>query len=667
MVDLVGQYFGNKRVIRLLGRSAFSEVYLIASDSSQDQSVLKVLRVELSEADQEYFILASRTLTDLEHPHIIKVTGAGIIQPWQKYPALFMEYAPNGTLRQRHPIGSRVPLATILAYTRQIAEALHYAHLKRLTHGDVRPENILLGSDDQLLLGDFSFSLLATIKQIEHSTTAYMAPEQFREQTTPLSDEYALGVMVYEWLTGELPFSGSLSEIAEQHLVAPPPPMRSRVSALQPDVERVVQTALAKDPGGRFTNVLAFANALEQASGLTHLPLPAAAEPGGAAAALSPSPLATGELPGPRPKAARKTGVVDPSPRSQRHISRRAIIAGIPLLVVAGGGIFTWAWLLSQRAPATTPVRTTTAQIRTLLTYRGQSGEVTAVAWSPNGRHIASGGNDSTIRVWNASTGADQLVSHGHSGGIPAITWSPDSTRIASMTSGPSVSGGPPASDNSVHVLNATTGNPIYIYHGHSSGITDVAWSPRGERIASSSTDYTVQVWNAANGENPLIYRTHAWYVWTLAWSPDGKRLASGGPDGTISLWDAVSGHTFLSYRGHINAVEAITWSPDGKFIASASDDYSVRIWNSASGKLVYSYHGHSSYVRAVAWSPDGHSIASGSNDKTVQVWDSASGKMNDIYRGHSGAVTAVVWSPGGRVIASGSTDGTVQLWQVPL
>ncbi len=666
MTNLIGQRLGDHRIVCLLERTAFTEVYLAESSFPRKQSVLKVLRAELSEADQEYFLLTSRAIIGLVHPHIIRVAGVSIIQLEKSFPSLFMEYAPNGTLRQRHPIGSQLPLTTALPYVRDIAEALHYAHLQEFTHGDVRPENILLGSNDQILLSDFSFALISSIKKIENSTTAYLAPEQIMGKPCVLSDEYALGVMVYEWLSGELPFSGSLREIADQHLSAPPPPLRTKAPAIAPDVEKVVLTALAKDPESRFANLLAFASALEQASQLSQpyssAPFSLTGPPD-----LSSSPK-VGDTPQDPPALARKPlpAVVGPRPASgiprssTRRISRRAIVAGLPVLVVAGGGII--AWLLTQSESSTTSARS-----HTLLTYRGHASGVTAVAWSPNGKNIASGGNDYTIRIWNAKTGADLLILHGLSGGVPAISWSPDSMLIASTTAGPSVSGGPPASENAVQVWDATTGKPIYIYHGHSSGITDVAWSPKGERIASSSTDYTVQVWDATTGKHPLIYRTHSWYVWTVAWSPDGKRLASGGPDGTIQIWDAVTGQTFHTYLGHSNGgVEAVAWSPDGKYIASASDDSTVRIWNSATGKLVYIYRGHTSYVRTVAWSPDGHSIASGSNDKTVQVWDSATGRTIYTYHGFSGSVTVVAWSPDDHFIVSGSKDGLVQVLQAP-
>ena len=695
MANRVGQELNAYRLIRLLGWTSSAEVYLAEHVVSRKQVVLKLLRVALSEDDLDSFTIASRAITGLVHPHIIEIPEIGIADRENSFPVLVMEYAPNGTLRQHYPIGSRLPLTTVLPYVRQIAEALHYAHLQKLIHADVKPENILLGSNNQILVSDFSIALISSISSSAiavNSTTAYLAPEQIRGQSYPTSDEYALGVMVYEWLSGELPFSGSLSEMANQHLFTSPPPLRIKIPDISSTVEEVVLTALAKDPKSRFANLLAFANALEQAGQPVHhyssafpsLTVPPDMPTLPAVVGMPQNQMSSTVVDRPQgpPLSERKEPnqpspafhlatllshlpmVVGPRPASEmphlstRRISRRVFMIGLPGVVVAGGII---AWLMYQKESLTT-----NALDYTLLTYSGHAGEVTVVAWSPNGKYIASGGNDHTIRVWNAGTGTDLLISHGHSGGVPAITWSPDSTYLASASAGPLASGGPPASDNAVQVWSATTGKPIYFYRGHSSGITDVTWSPTGNRIASSSTDYTVQVWDATTGQHPLIYRTHSWYIQAEAWSPDGRRLASGGPDGTIQLWDAVSGHTFHSYRGHSNGIESIAWSPDGRRIATASDDDTVRIWDVATGRFVYIYRGHASYVRAVAWSPDGSSIASGSSDKTVQVWDAATGGTGFIYRGHSGSVTSVVWSPDGSSIASGSEDGTVKVWQVP-
>lgn len=156
-------------------------------------------------------------------------------------------------------------------YVKQVAEALQYAHDQRLVHRDVKPENILIGARGELLLSDFGIALVAQSSRYQSTkdmagTMAYCAPEQIQGKPRPASDQYALGIVVYEWLSGDRPFHGSFTELVGQHLTVPPPPLRQKLPALSNSLEQVVMTALAKDYLQRFSSVQAFAIALEQAS-----------------------------------------------------------------------------------------------------------------------------------------------------------------------------------------------------------------------------------------------------------------------------------------------------------------------------------------------------------------------------------------------------------------
>jgi len=189
-----------------------------------------------------------------------------------------MYYAPNGTLRQRYAPGTRLPLPTILSYVRQVADALHYAHEAKVIHRDIKPENMLVGRRDEVLLSDFGIALIAQTSRQSSTeevagTAAYMAPEQIEGRPLPASDQYALGVVVYEWLCGELPFRGTFKEVCTQHLFVAPPSLREKVPLLSASIEQVVMKALAKEPQQRFVDVRAFADALEEAS-QTQTPLP---------------------------------------------------------------------------------------------------------------------------------------------------------------------------------------------------------------------------------------------------------------------------------------------------------------------------------------------------------------------------------------------------------
>jgi serine/threonine protein kinase len=268
MSGRIGEHFGNYRLTRLLGKGGFAETYLGEHTYLQTFAAVKILQAQHSPFDQEAFFTEARTIARLKHPNIIRVLDFGV---QSDLPYLVMDYAPNGTLRQRHPRGEMLPLPVVVPYVKQVAAALQYAHDQKIIHRDVKPENMLLGEVDEVLLGDFGVATIVLTTLLSQGrnvagTIAYMAPEQLQGQPQPASDQYALGVVVYEWLTGVVPFRGTYSEVAAQHERKPPPPLRDLGAAVPLEVEQVVLTALAKDPRQRFGSVQAFAHALEQAS-----------------------------------------------------------------------------------------------------------------------------------------------------------------------------------------------------------------------------------------------------------------------------------------------------------------------------------------------------------------------------------------------------------------
>jgi predicted ATPase/class 3 adenylate cyclase/DNA-binding CsgD family transcriptional regulator len=267
MSDRVGQQLGNYRLLRLIGRGSWASVYLGEHLHLGTQAAIKVLHTYLTSEGSEQLRSEARTMARLMHPHIVRVLDFDVEDG---IPFLVMEYAPNGSLRQRHPKGTRVPLDSVVSYVKQMAEALHYIHLQKLIHRDVKPENMLLGSPNEVLLTEFDLATIAQSTRSQQTQEAlgsvtYMAPEQLKGKPRPASDQYALGIVVYEWLSGDPPFTGSIPEIANQHLTAPPPPLRAKVPVISSAVEQVVLKALDKDPEPRFAHVQDFAVALEEA------------------------------------------------------------------------------------------------------------------------------------------------------------------------------------------------------------------------------------------------------------------------------------------------------------------------------------------------------------------------------------------------------------------
>jgi eukaryotic-like serine/threonine-protein kinase len=256
---------GNYHLIRLLGQGGSAKVYLAKHIYLDTKAAIKVLNSHLTRDEIRSFHSEARLLASMRHRHIVRVLDFGLEE---LAPFLAMDYAPHGTLRQHFPAGRPLPLDIILPYIVQIADALQYVHNRNLIHCDIKPENILLGPANEAWLSDFGIARVADHEQPREvkGTPAYMAPEQILRNPLPASDQYALAVLLYTWLRGELPFSGTPLQICSQHLNSPPPRLRRRVPSIAPAVEDVVMQALAKDPSQRFATIKDFAQALKEAS-----------------------------------------------------------------------------------------------------------------------------------------------------------------------------------------------------------------------------------------------------------------------------------------------------------------------------------------------------------------------------------------------------------------
>ena len=268
--DLTGQQFGSYRLIRRLGVGGFASVYLGQHVRiSSKQAAIKILH--LFDVNVAQFQQEAETTEQLRHPNIVRLLDFDV---QEGTPFLVLDYAPGGSLRARHPKGSQVPLATVIGYLKELVPALQYAHDRNILHRDIKPDNILIGPQAELLLSDFGISLLSqTGRTSAHGPTStggtpyYMAPEQFRGKPEKASDQYALATVAYEWLSGTVPFTeGDWIQLGYQHNHEPVPSLRASVHTLPATAEAVVMKALAKQPETRFPTVLAFAQALEATS-----------------------------------------------------------------------------------------------------------------------------------------------------------------------------------------------------------------------------------------------------------------------------------------------------------------------------------------------------------------------------------------------------------------
>ncbi|KAF7982794.1 hypothetical protein HWV62_25709 [Athelia sp. TMB] len=288
----------------------------------------------------------------------------------------------------------------------------------------------------------------------------------------------------------------------------------------------------------------------------------------------------------------------------------------------------------------------------------GHSSWVRSVSFSPDGKHILSGSDDGSIRIWDAETSetvAGQFS--GHTSWVMSASYSPDGRHIASGSK-----------DQTIRICDALTGEAVAgPFEGHTEPVNSVAWSLDGKYVVSGSDDNTCQVWKIEVGGAAVgrVLEGHSDEVKSVVYSPDGKHIASGSSDNTIRVWDAetykIAG---VPFEGHTKVVNSVAFSPDSRHIVSGSSDKTIRVWDITGQLVAGPFEGHGEGINSVAYSKDGRFIATGSDDMTVRVLDSQSGVVvAGPFEGHSASVLSVMFSPDGRCIVSGAEDTTVRVW----
>ncbi|ELS47155.1 tyrosine kinase family protein [Microcystis aeruginosa FACHB-905 = DIANCHI905] len=554
-----------------------------------------------------------------------------------------------------------------LKWLREITLILDKIHQQNWLHRDIKPPNIMLRNSGELVLIDFGTAREETQtyhqkvkgQQVTGITSAGYTPnEQQHGQAVIQSDFHALGRTFVHLLTGKHPLEiyDPINDVL---------PWREETENIHPLLLDFIDELMGRLPRNRPANTRVILQRLDEIERQLKLP-PITPNRPSPPPAPNPQPVVTQKQspvipkinPSPpvSPVAVQKKSPVKPV-KNNKLRNRMIAIGGVLLLGI--GITQAYGYFKYNQFPANDPLffisyLSSGSFLYLDKTLTGHSGKVESVVYSPDGRYLASGSSDNTIKIWEVATGRELRTLTGHYSFVRSVVYSPDGRYLASGSS-----------DNTIKIWEVATEKEFRKLTGHSNIVWSVVYSPDGRYLASGSYDKTIKIWEVATGRELRTLAVHTDLVSSVVYSPDGRYLASGSWDNTIKIWEVATGRELRTLTGHSDRVESVVYSPDGRYLASGSWDNTIKIWEVATGRELRTLTGHSLGVYSVTYSPDGRYLASGSDDKTIKIWEVETGKELRTLTGHSRGVYSVAYSPDGRYLASGSLDKTIKIWRV--
>jgi serine/threonine protein kinase len=635
---------GRYQVMRLVSdNSGFGKVYEAYKGATP--KILKILKQKHNDNPRviELFQQEAAVLSQLNHPGIPRVEPDGYFQFFprnstQPVHCIIMEKIDGLDLKQwmkqqgNHPISEK----QALNWLKQLADILHLVHQKNYFHRDIKPTNIMIRSNGQLVLIDFgtarelTFTYLAEIggalgNVTKISSAGYTPPEQEKGHAVPQSDFYALGRTFVYLLTGKLATDQTIYDPLTDKIN-----WRQQAPQISPQMANFIDKLMAPTAAERPKNTQDILDELAKISQKLSQPQPE-------------TPLEENQE---NPQSNTQFPLkIFPVPRKVIKPRKFWLLGGVVALVVGLGGYGIWRFYQQYTRPA----------ISLANTLSGHSSYVNYIVVSPDGKILVSASADKKIKIWDFATGREIRTLLENSIHINYFAISSDWKTIAT--------GG---ADNTIKIWDFYTGKELRTLKGHSSYVNYITISPDGKNLASASADNTIKIWNLSTGQELRTLKGHSGWVNTLAITSDGKKLASASADNTIKLWDLSTGQEIHTFRGHSSSVKPIAISSDGKQLISGGADNTIKLWNLSTGQEIRSFSGHSSYINSLVISPDGKNLVSASADNTIKLWDLSTGQLINSIAGHSSYVNHLAISPDGKKLVSASADNMIKIWQMP-
>ncbi|NJM71303.1 MAG: protein kinase [Scytonema sp. RU_4_4] len=654
---------GRYRVIKVLSdEGGFSRTYLAEDvDKLNESCVVKQLAPKVQETSAlkkavELFKEEAKQLQQLGEHHQIPTLLAYFEQ--NNYLFLVQQYINGQNLLQELREQGIYSESKIRELLLDLLPVLEFIHKRGVIHRDIKPQNIIRrDSDGRLVLIDFGASkqLSATV-QTQIGTTigshGYTPIEQMQDgKTYPTSDLFSLGVTCFHLLSGISPsklwMQNGYSWVThwrrylKNSINNPINNLNYQGIAIShhPKLGKILDKLLKIDIQQRYQS------ADEVLKDLLR---------------LSPQPISSTLLSA--TPTSQVSGSLPLDSRLKKHL-----LAGAGIVLLGLGGVwYSYSYPLTITKPSnpSQPINVTSQHSDSPNTLKGHSSDVNSVAFSVDGKTLASGSDDNTIKIWSLANQQQIRTFKGHSKWVWTVAFSPNGKTVASGSA-----------DKTIRLWNLETGQEIGTLKGHTDGVSSIVFSPDGKTLVSGSLDKTIKLWNLETGQEIYTFKEHSKAVASVAFSPDGTTLASGSWDKTIKLWNLATQKQIRTFKGHSDIVLCVAFAPDNVTVASSSKDNTIKLWNLVTGEATQTLKAHSDKVGSVAFVPStgsdntssGVILVSGSNDNTIKLWDPETGREVRTLKRDSGYIYSVAISPDGKAIASGgSADNIIKIWRVP-